>query len=288
MIQLFFKFFSVLPLWLLHALGSLLGLVTLLVSSSYRSTFYGHLSVCLGKNISPSKRFVLCSAMHAGMSTLELPFFWRKNMQNQLGHSVWIENWECVEQAQAQGKGILFLTPHLGSFEAAAQIFATRRPITILYRPHRKQNIQRLIQQHREQVNLELAPTTLGGIRQLLKALKKKQSVGLLPDQVPALGEGVWAPMFEKPAYTMTLVGSLMRATQCQIILAVGERKPFKGTVLHLFKGPDSLPEDPVQAATQINSAMADLILKYPEQYLWGYHRYKQPKPRRTVSQNDD
>ena len=103
--------------------------------------------------------------------------------------------------------------------------------------------------------------------------------MGMLPDQVPAWGEGVWAPMFGQPAYTMTLPGRLHQATGAAIVMAVGYRKPNgKGFCLELYEGPESLSADPVQAATQVNAEMEKLILMRPDQYYWGYERYKAPK----------
>lgn len=286
MIQLFFKLLSILPLWCLHAFGGLLGLMYFFISARYRSEYYNHLSVYLGKNLRPPLSFRLISSAHAGMAMLELPYYWRRNMRLEIGKTVRIENWHHIEKAQQQGQGILFLTPHLGCFEATAQIFASREPITILYRPHRKKQFQEIIQSYRAQNNISLAPTNLKGVRQLLKALKQNKAVGLLPDQVPAKGEGVWVPMFGQPAYTMTLVGALAKSTHCQIILAVGVRRPFSGVTLKLYEGPKNLPNDPSQAATIVNQSMEELIRAFPEQYIWGYNRYKQPKPRDSVAEN--
>jgi KDO2-lipid IV(A) lauroyltransferase len=56
----------------------------------------------------------------------------------------------------------------------------------------------------RQRPGLQTAPTNLSGVKQLIKALKKGEAVGLLPDQVPPRGMGVMAPFFGREAYTMT------------------------------------------------------------------------------------
>ena len=48
-----------------------------------------------------------------------------------------------------------------------------------------------------------LAPADLSGVRRLVRALKRGEAIGMLPDQVPSSGEGVWAPFFGRHAYTM-------------------------------------------------------------------------------------
>jgi KDO2-lipid IV(A) lauroyltransferase len=151
--------------------------------------------------------------------------------------------------------------------------------MTVLFRPARKAWLRALVASARERPGLATATTTLAGVKQLIKALKAGQCVGLLPDQVPPDGLGVWAPFFGKPAYTMTLSARLALQTGATVLLAWGERLPWgRGFVIHVQALPDFLSTDMEQAAAQINRAMEALILQKPQQYLWGYARYKAPK----------
>ena len=119
----------------------------------------------------------------------------------------------------------------------------------------------------------------MAGVKQLIKALKSGQCVGLLPDQVPPEGLGVWAPFFDKPAYTMTLSARLALQTGAVVLVAWGERLSWgRGYVVHVSPLALVLSKDMGVAAAQINRAMELLILQKPQQYLWGYARYKKPK----------
>jgi KDO2-lipid IV(A) lauroyltransferase len=110
-------------------------------------------------------------------------------------------------------------------------------------------------------------------------ALKAGQAVGLLPDQVPPRGLGVWAPFFGRDAYTMTLSARLAQQTGAQVLLAWGERLPRgRGYVIHVRPLDGPLATDAAVAAAQINTAMQRLVLECPQQYLWGYARYKAPR----------
>ena len=118
----------------------------------------------------------------------------------------------------------------------------------------------------------------------MMRALKRGEVVGLLPDQVPPTGLGVWAPFFGRPAYTMTLAARLVQQTGAALLLVWGERLPQgAGYLVRVSELGEPLPDDTVAAATVINLAMQRLILQCPQQYLWGYHRYRQPRavPRR-------
>ena len=131
----------------------------------------------------------------------------------------------------------------------------------------------------RARPGLDPVPTNMAGVRQMIKALRAGRAVGLLPDQVPPLGMGQWAPFFGKPAYTMTLAARLALQTGAQVVLVWGERLPWgQGFQMHVSNMPQALSDDLDSAVVQINQAMADLILTCPQQYLWGYARYKQPR----------
>jgi KDO2-lipid IV(A) lauroyltransferase len=258
-----------LPLLTLHSLGAALGWIAFLASSTYRRRF-------LANARQAGQRFgaVRCAVAAAGMLVAEAPRLW-------FGRPVRIqwEGAELIAQARAAGKGVIFLTPHLGCFEATAQGYASNHgEITVLYRPARKAWLRDLIDTSRRRPRLVAAPTTLAGVRQMLKALRAGQAVGLLPDQVPPLGQGVWAPFFGRDAYTMTLPARLSRQTGARILLAWGERLSWgRGYRIHLRPAPVALAADPAAAAAQVNSLMEALIRECPGQYLWGYARYKAP-----------
>lgn len=279
MIKFLFTVFSTLPLSVLHAIGALLGWAVYGLSASYRHKIDVHSKIAFPDQENIRLEAVRGSVKHAGMALLELPFLWGLSTQRGAATCTDFKGWDVVERAQVKGKGIIFLTPHMGSFESTAQAFSTRAPITVLYRPNRKAELQEIIEASRARDNVALAPTNISGVKTLLKALRRGEAVGMLPDQVPAQGEGVWAPMFGLPAYTMTLPARLHHATGAAIVMALGYRKPgSKGFCLELSPGPETLSADPVEAATQVNAALEQIILMRPEQYYWGYERYKTPK----------
>jgi len=215
----------------------------------------------------------------AGRMVGELPRLW-------LGapaHCEW-ENDACVDRAYATGRGVIFLTPHLGCFEISAQGLAQRYsqrygPLTVLYRPARQAWLAALMRAARDRPGLATAPTTLAGVRQMIRSLRGGHAVGLLPDQVPPDGMGAWAPFFGRDAYTMTLSARLAQQTGATVLLLWGERLPWgRGFRLHFRELLRPLAEDLDQAVAQVNQEMERLIRECPSQYLWGYARYKPPK----------
>jgi Kdo2-lipid IVA lauroyltransferase/acyltransferase len=68
--------------------------------------------------------------------------------------------------------------------------------LTVLYRPSRKASLAEVMESSRARPGLEPVPTTMAGVRQMIKALRAGRAVGLLPDQVPPVGHGAMGPIF--------------------------------------------------------------------------------------------
>ena len=267
---LLFRALAVLPLWLLHVLGALSGWLAFVASPTYRRRFLAN-----ARQAGYGRRQVLGAVAAAGKLVAEVPRLW-------FGAAPPVQ-WlgaAHIHAAIATGRGIVFLTPHLGCFEAAARSYAAAfGPITVLYRPARKSWLRPLVESGRVRPNMAAAPTTLAGVKQMLKALQSGQAVGLLPDQVPPKGLGVWAPFFGKAAYTMTLSARLAQQTGAAVLLVWGERLSWgRGYRIHVRPWPGALPTAPEAAAQQVNAQIEALIRECPQQYLWGYERYKQPR----------
>jgi Kdo2-lipid IVA lauroyltransferase/acyltransferase len=274
-VKTLFRALALLPLPVLHAIGAALGWITFLASGTYRRRFLDNV-----RQAGYTLARVSPAVAQTGKLLAELPRIW-------FGRAVairWVGD-ELITAARERGRGIVFLTPHLGCFEVTAQGYAARfGPITVLYRPARKAWLRDLVDTSRERARLATAPTTLAGVKQMLKALRAGEAVGLLPDQVPPHGLGVWAPFFGRPAYTMTLSARLARQTGATLLLAWGERLPWgRGYRIHVRPWPESLGVESETAAAQVNRQMESLVRECPQQYLWGYARYKAPAAARAT-----
>jgi KDO2-lipid IV(A) lauroyltransferase len=154
-----------------------------------------------------------------------------------------------------------------------------RQELTVMYRPPRKSALKPLVEGARARQHMHLAPANLAGVRMLVKALRGGQPVGVLPDQVPQEGEGVWAPFFGRSAYTMTLPAKLAQLGKADILLTYAERLPRgRGYVVRFVPFEGDLSGTATEQAASINRAMEQLIARCPSQYFWSYNRYKRPQ----------
>ena len=262
-----------LPLRLLHAMGSVLGWAMYGLSPTYRRHLRENLALA-GHDDRATRRAAIESA---GRLLAELPAIWLRPRDEVAGLVRRVEGEALIDAARAEGRAIVFLTPHIGCFEVAARAAAARFPITVLYRAPKLRWLQPFIERGRGGDNVRLASADLSGVRELMAALTRREAVGILPDQVPGEGEGEWTEFFGKPAYTMTLGAKLATRPGLACFLAFGERLPRgAGYVVHVRPLPAAQPGE--SAARHLNRALEALIRDCPGQYLWGYNRYKRPK----------
>ena len=278
-----FRLLARVPLPVMHALGAALGWLVWWAAPGYRRRFRANAEAA---GLAPAQYRPAIAA--AGCMAAELPWLWARPA----GESVLprILQWEGAEELDATlaaREGAIVISPHLGCWELLGQalgerFLAAHGPITALFRPPRKKWMAQLMEGSRDRPGLQVLPTDVSGVRGLMRALKQGGYTGILPDQVPPLGQGVWAPFLGRPAYTMTLLPRLARTTGAKVFLGVCERLPrgryairfipFTGTAL---TDREATPE---AAAAAMNEGIEQLVRSLPGQYVWDYARYKQPK----------
>lgn len=268
------KFFFRLPLIFHHILGLILGLGMYLLDIKFKERITKNIArTKIVNDKSKIRSLAIKTAMHIGMGLTESFTIWSAQQSN-INHFIQKTiNWNLIEKAQQQKKGIIFLTPHIGSFEITAQYYGIQNPITILFKPSKNNWINNFILEGRTKNKVKPANIYVGGLREIMRALKKGEAVGILPDQVPPQGQGVWSDFFHDKVYTMNLVEKLHKLTGAPVIMAFGKRLTIgTGFQIELFA-----VEGKISADT-INKKIEELVLMAPEQYLWNYRRYKLPK----------
>lgn len=278
-----FRWLAKIPLPWMQFLGGGLGVVVWWISKRYRQQFNANADLLhLGAKVRRE------AAMNAGKMLAELPWMWlRDPMITTAAHVTW-DGLELFEASLAKGKGVIILSPHLGCWEIGAQMVAerfgpTHGPMLAMYRPARKAWIAPLVEKARQREHLQSVPANAQGVRSIVRCLRRGGFTAVLPDQVPPEGQGVWSEFLGQPAYTMTLAVKLAEQTGATLLMCWCERKPkgqFVGHLselseLHALQGHDRSLQNMVQA---MNDGVQRLVKSAPEQYLWGYARFKKPR----------
>ena len=273
LLKLSLNLIAILPLALVQVIGSGLGLLAYVFSKQYRSLFRPQYEAVVNSHHLP---FKLWQAVRAsGMLFSDSLWIWR-NPQKAL-QLVEVQNWGLVESAINEGHGLVMLTPHLGGFEIIPRVLARHFPATILYRPSRQEWLNEVVEEGRAYPNMHFVPTNLNGVRQMTRALSRGEAIGILPDQVPSGGEGVWVPFFGRPAYTTPLPARLANRNNTPVVMFTAKRKSIGNGWLMQATRLAPLSEDATTAAAELNVAIENAVLVAPEQFIWSYNRYKHP-----------
>jgi KDO2-lipid IV(A) lauroyltransferase len=269
-----------LPLPLLHSLGWLLGSLLWRVPNGLRAVTRRHLELCFPE-LGPAERERIgrLSLIESGKAVCESPALWfgsERRLRRWIGGEAALG---ALHAAMAGGRGAIMLTPHLGAWEIASFFCAQAAPITVLYKPQ-KGAFDALILRGRSRLGVRPVPTSSGGVKALLGALKRGELVGILPDHDPPEESGTrFAPLFGIPANTMDLVGKLAARSGAPVWFVMAERLPFgRGFRFHLERAPAGIDQAETSAVA-LNQGVEACVTRFPEQYWWGYKRYRRRPP---------
>lgn len=192
-----------------------------------------------------------------------------------------LSGWEEVDAAQKTGRGVLLVGGHIGNWELGSLAVSLFGPFCGLYKPPRQPAVDQAVTHSRSRFGARLIPAGSPAMRQMLRELKRGGTVGLLMDQLPRQGEGVYAPFFGQPALTMNLVHRLAERTGCAVFFGYSERLPGGQGWRMGFEAilPEMYDQNPEAAATAMNHQLERLIRRQPAQYLWLYKRFALPPP---------
>lgn len=267
---------SKVPFSTVQWLGRFLGRTLLVFDRRTVNAINLNLLTCFPE-LAESKRHKLRDARlaHMGQTLLEMSHLWTKDVSTLLSYLQPHYDNSLFEEAIKGDKGVIFLAPHLGNWEVMNCYLGQFCEPTFMYRPQRSKQLDTFIYESRKRVGANLAPANNKGVAQLIKSLNKSGVVGILPDQVPQEGGGVYANFYGQSAYTMTLAQKLAQKTQARVFIAAA----------YQVKGGYQVRVEPVEqafydedahiSARALNLSIEKLVKDYPAQYQWEYKRFK-------------
>lgn len=279
-----------LPLGAGRALGAALGDLAWRLGTPARRVTEVNVALChpaLGDEARAA--LVRRSLVETGRGALETAWIWTRPRARLERAIVELRGEALLREAERDGRGLIVATPHLGAWELCGLPLARERPLTCLYSPARRPALDAAIVRWRRNVGGDPLPLDARGLRLAIARLREGRTLGLLPDQEPPRGHGVFAPFLGIAANTMTLPGTLARRTGARVLVSFAERLPG-GFRVH-YEAVDEAIRDarPEIAAAAMNRALERCIARCPEQYLWSYPRFRLlPGRRRRVYADAD
>lgn len=266
------------PLPVQYVIGDLIGSLLALFPNRHRRISLRNLALCFTDLHEYHRaRLMIKSLRETARTALETPLIWRASEARMRRLIRRVEGEEHIDKALAAGKGVIMASPHLGNWELMGQYLQLRAPLTALFKPTEYPAVNVLMQQGRGHLGITMVPTDAQGVRQVFTHLKRGGMVGILPDQDPGDGGGVFAPFFGIPTMTMTLLSKLAVRSQAPVLVCYAERLSWgRGFVIHILPCPDGIYHaDPVISATALNQTIEQAVRQCPEQYQWSYKRFR-------------
>lgn len=192
------------------------------------------------------------------------------------------DSWPVVEEALAEGKGVLVVTGHYGNWEVAAAAVAARGvPIQAIVKSQRNGLVNSLVEEAR--ARLGIGTIEMGKAPRLVpRVLRDGGVVGIVGDQ-DARWKGVWVPFFGRPASTFRGPAQFALRLGAPVIASIARRRPdgryhLEGSRLEVERTGD-LEEDELRLTAAIAAHLEAEIRKDPAQYFWFHNRWKTIPP---------
>ena len=270
------KIISLLPLGVARFLGKVMGMAMAAFSSKSFKITLRNLSFCFSNQPQQANQQLAKKRMqHLGQAFFETPILWRKPPKWLQTKIVSIEGETYLRDALSNDRGTILLIPHQGNWEVIGLWIAQQTAMTSLYQPSKIAALDQWIKHSREKTGANLVPTNLSGVAALLKALKRSETVAILPDQQPSRSGGEFAPLFGVQALTMTLTHNLLNRSNAQAIFCCALREAG-GWRLHFSPADQSIYQaEQGESLAAMNTGIESIVAMAPEQYQWEYKRFR-------------
>ena len=277
LILLLLRLVSLLPLSIARIKGAWLGRLLTVIGAQPSRIARINLSLCY-PHLSDDEIKQICDKRmsHLAQAVLETPKVWRKGIPWVSKKVVAVKGLDLFEQAIADDRGTILVIPHQGNWEVLGLWAGERKAMTSLYDPPRMIELETWIKTSREQSGATLVPTNVRGVAALIKALKRGEITGILPDQQPPPESGEFVPLLGVEVRTMTLIHKLLQRSGSQALMCTALRVPGGWELHFVAPAQDIYSTDEVTSLQALNKGVEDIIALAPEQYQWEYKRFRE------------
>jgi KDO2-lipid IV(A) lauroyltransferase len=275
------KITGALPRRLARAIGALLARILFALTPKLRKTAEFNLKLAF-PDWSEAQRAVTIRGMVRNLGWMaaefaRLPGYTRKNIEA----TIVLDGNENFLEGQRRGKGVLFLTAHMGAWELSSFAHALYGyPLHFMARPLDNERLNALVNRYRG-LSGNTAIFKNESARSMLKILNEAGTIGILADQNTMRGEGDFVDFFGTPACTTTGIARVALHTDAAVVpgYAVWDeglkkyRLRFEAPLELIRTG--NAENDVLENTRRFAKVTEEIIRKYPDQWVWVHARWK-------------
>ncbi len=279
------KLLSRLPLWALHTLAQILGMVAYYAVSPRRKVGEINLAKCFPELPNSERtRLLKQHFQHMAMLILEYGKYWYAPA-DELKNMVHYQDKQILDHALARGDKVILLYPHFTAFEAA--VYALNQDVSLInvYSHQKNKVLDEQILRGRHRYNRVFLVGRTEGLRAIIKKIKSEDAPFLyLPDQDFGAKESIFVDFMGVNTATITGLSRIAKMTDAKVIPLIPTRLPDGTVNLRFYPEWQNFPsDDPVADTQRMNDFIAERVREQPEQYYWLHKRFK-TRPEGEVS----
>jgi len=226
------------------------------------------------------RRIVRGCFQNLGRLLVEVSHFPQLTKSN-ISQYVFHDGLEHYLEGLHRGRGVIFMTAHFGAWELSSFAHSLYGyPLKFTVRPIDNPRVDNLISHYRTMGgNLPIQRRSAG--RDILKALRQNEAVGILFDQNTTRDEGIFVDFFGIPAATTTAIASFALRTGAAVLPGfliweenLGKHRLRFDPPVELINTGD-LAHDVAENTKIFNRILEGYVRKYPDQWLWIHRRWK-------------
>ncbi|AWL28425.1 lipid A biosynthesis acyltransferase [Acinetobacter defluvii] len=262
----------------------LAGIVNLLHVSKTSKTIRLNIEICLPQLSKQERERITRAAIRNELqSYMEFFTIWGSSTQKNISRIRQIHGEHLVHEALAEGKGLVLIVPHFGTWEIMNAWVAQHTQMTIMYKPIKNADADDFVREARSREQANLVPTDESGVRQIFKALKQGGTTVILPDHTPHVG-GEMIDYFGIPLASSNLSAKLIQKTKAKALLLYAIRNESDDFDMFIEPINEQIYQGSANDGTHvIHQALEHLIERFPQHYHWSYKRFKAHPQLRNV-----
>jgi KDO2-lipid IV(A) lauroyltransferase len=279
------KAIGALPRPLARFIGVSLGQLIYLLHGKLRSVGMRNLALALPeKTLAERRKIVRKVFTSLGRQFAEVclfPTYTSENVRRIVGY----DGYENFDRASQRGKGVLFLTGHIGGWELSAFAHSLYgHPLHFVMRPLDNPYLDALVRRYRT-MHGNTPILKDNPARELLRAMKAGATVGILIDTNMTPPEGVFVDFFGIPACTASGLARIALRTDAAVVPGFTVWDPVLRKYRLRFEPPVTLirtgnnDADIVANTALFTKVIEDVVRRYPDQWLWVHRRWKTRPP---------